>query len=226
MLVLIVEPKREIAEHIGTTLALSSVSVLQTSDFGLASQWSNPENLAAIVVDVGPDAPRGTGFIRDWRARAPRAPIVAVSDSGDWQDKVASLDAGADDYIVKPYRAEEFVARLQALMRRSKGEVTPSLRNGPLAVNPSARSATLGGAILELTGTEYRLLYLFLSNPNATLSLTEIARNLYRHDPEVRANTVAVHVGRLRKKVGSDAIINIRGIGYRMPRMTDDTNFY
>ncbi len=151
------------------------------------------------------------------RARL-RTPIIAISETDNWQAKVASLDAGADDYVVKPCQTEEIVARLNALFRRSSGNTTPRLVVGQLAVDPAARNATLSGAALSLTDLEYRLLHLFVRNPNTTLSHDAIREYLYPHDPTRHDNTIAVHVGRLRKKIGRDLILSIRELGYRMPR--------
>lgn len=174
------------------------------------------DGFAALIVDVGLPGMSGIDLVRRLRARAVATPILILTARGSWQEKVEGLNAGADDFIVKPVRVEELVARLHALARRAAGHSGTRLAAGPLALDPASGEAWLADAPLALTASEFRLLQLLLYNAGRALSRQMILDGLYRLDTERDANTVEVLVGRLRRKIGRDRIATVRGMGYRL----------
>lgn len=216
MRILLIEDDRDIAQRLSSRLASLGFAVEQANDAETAMTWPDPEQLAALVVDVGLPGFNGIDLVRLWRDRALTTPILILTARGSWQEKVEGLNAGADDYVVKPVHAEEIAARLHALIRRAGGHAAARLSVGSVALDPSARAAWLDGTPLELTQTEYRLLHLFMLRRGHVLGQDDILNHLYpAGDVRVR-NTVEVHVGRLRRKIGRTAIGTVRGLGYRL----------
>src|SRR6187549_1724989 len=141
---------------------------------------------------------------------------VCSSDLGAWSEKVAGFDAGADDYLTKPFHTEELLARLRALLRRSAGHATPNLECGALRLDPRAARASIDGEPLRLTSLEYRLLHYLMMHQGRVISRTELVEHLYDQDFDRDSNTIEVFIGRLRKKIGPDRIETARGLGYRL----------
>jgi DNA-binding response OmpR family regulator len=158
----------------------------------------------------------GMDLVRRLRARAISAPILILTARGSWQEKVEGLNAGADDFIVKPVRTEELVARLHALARRAAGQSATRLVVGDVAIDTANGEAWLHDEPLALTGNEFRLLQLLLYNAGRTLTRQSIMDALYAIDTDRDANTVEVLVGRLRRKIGRERIMTVRGLGYRL----------
>lgn len=158
----------------------------------------------------------GISFVRELRSRGHEQPVLMLTARGDWQQKVDGLNAGADDYVVKPVRPEELIARLHALLRRVAGQAGSRIVAGPLVIDPQARTALLDGFALELTQIEFRLLHLFALRAGHVLSHAEIQDHLYLSAQSRSANAVEVHIARLRRKIGHEAIRTIRGLGYRL----------
>jgi two-component system OmpR family response regulator len=171
---------------------------------------------SCLIVDIGLDGVSGVDFIRHLRDTGHAVPILVLTARGSWQEKVEGLNAGADDYVVKPVRAEELVARLQALMRRAAGQTHARLSAGGLELDQQAKTAWLDGRQIDLTQTEFRLLQLFLHRAGHVLAHAEILDHLYPMSKEREHNTLEVHIGRLRRKIGKDVIRTIRGLGYRL----------
>ena len=171
-----------------------------------------------MVVDVGLPGMSGTEFISIARRRGVSAPILVLTARGSWKEKVIGLNAGADDYVVKPVRAEEIIARLHALLRRAAGQPRPDLARGNLELDEQSKMAYRDRLEIGLTQTEFRLLQLFIHRPGRILSQSDILDQLYPMAEEHDLNTVEVQVGRLRRKIGKDAIKTIRGLGYRLER--------
>jgi two-component system OmpR family response regulator len=174
------------------------------------------DGFAALIIDIGLPGMSGIELVRRLRARAIATPILILTARGSWQEKVEGLNAGADDFIVKPVRVEELVARLHALARRATGHSGTRLVAGPLALDPASGEAWLDDVLLALTASEFRLLQLLLYNAGRTLSRQVIIDGLYRIDTERDANAIEVLVGRLRRKIGRDRIATVRGLGYRL----------
>lgn len=218
MRILIIEDEAELARRVESRLSASGFIVETAHDAESALEIPDPERFAAIVVDLGLPGIGGMEFIARWRAKGRNTPILVLSARGSWQEKVNGLNAGADDYVVKPVRSEELVARIHALVRRAAGQTNAKLSAGPVEMDPSARIVWLNGERIDLTQMEYRLLHLFVLRAGHILAQTEILDHLYPMADERDLNTVEVHIGRLRRKVGKDAITTLRGLGYRFER--------
>ena len=143
-------------------------------------------------------------------------PVLILTARDAWSEKVAGFDAGADDYLTKPFHTEELLARLRALLRRSAGHAAPSLSVGGLRLDPRAARASVNGEPLRLTSLEYRLLHYLMMHQGRVISRTELVEHLYDQDFDRDSNTIEVFIGRVRKKIGADRIDTVRGLGYRL----------
>jgi len=215
MQLLLIEDDADLAARMLARLATAGFAVEHVASAEAALDWPSLDVFAALVVDVGLPGMNGIEFVRAARRRRVTAPILILTAHGSWEEKVVGLNAGADDYVVKPARAEEIVARLQALLRRAAGQTQPRLRVGGLELDQQARVASRDGVPIELTHTEFRLLQLFMHRSGRFLAPADILDQLYPMAEERDLNTVEVHIGRLRRKIGKDAIRTIRGLGYR-----------
>jgi len=182
----------------------------QAADAVLASG----ERFDAVLLDLGLPKRSGVEVLRSLRARGDATPVIVLTARDALTDKVAGLDAGADDYLVKPFSLEELAARMRALLRRDIAREDNVLRNGDLTLDTGARIVTKGGARVELSVREFTLLAALLERPGTALSKAQLEEKLYGWGEEVESNTVEVHVHNLRKKLGAEAIRTIRGVGY------------
>jgi two-component system, OmpR family, response regulator len=218
MRILFIEDEGEIARRVVTRLSGAGFVVEHVGDAEGALDLAGPEHFAAMVVDLGLPGIGGVELIRRWRERGHHTPILVLTARGSWQDKVTGLNTGADDYVTKPVRSEELIARLHALIRRAGGQSTPKLSAGNVQIDPTAKAVWLNGEQLHMTQIEYRLLYLFVLRAGHILSQSEILDHLYPMTSERDLNTIEVHIGRLRRKVGKTAVTTVRGLGYRFER--------
>ncbi len=218
MRVMIVEDDRELARRLATALRSHDFIVDSVADAETALEWPDPGGVAVLIVDLGLPGMSGLELVRRWRRDRHVTPILVLTARGAWEDKVAGLNAGADDFVVKPARSEEIMARIHALMRRSAGQLGPELHAGPVTIDTAARQVRLNGEVLEVTHTEYRLLLLFLYRAGRILTQGEILDQLYPLDRERDANTVEVYISRLRRKIGANTITTVRGLGYRFEK--------
>ena len=169
---------------------------------------------AAAIVDWNLPRQSGLAIITGMRRRQDATPVLLLTARDTLPDRVAGLDAGADDYVVKPVHLDELAARLRALLRRADGQVEPMIRVGELEVIPAARSVTLAGTALPLTAREYALLEVLVRHPGRAYSREQLEEALYGWDQEVASNAVEVHIHHLRQKLGPGWIRTLRGIGY------------
>jgi two-component system OmpR family response regulator/two-component system response regulator QseB len=176
------------------------------------------EPFAAVVLDLGLPGLGGLELLRGERARGNKVPVLILTARDAVQDRIAGLDSGADDYVVKPTDLDELAARLRALVRRSKGEPAPVLQIGQLVLDPAARMVTLGGQAMDLPPREFTLLQELMLNAGRVLSREQLEERMYRWGDEVESNAVEVHVHHLRRKLGAQIVKTIRGVGYMMPR--------
>lgn len=218
MRILVVEDETELARRLCDRLSTDGFVAESVGSGEAALELPDPQGWSAMVVDLGLPGMNGFDLVRRWRQLGCDTPIIILSARGSWQEKVEGLNAGADDYVVKPVRGEELLARLHALVRRAAGQTHARLEAGEVSMDTTARMVWRGGAVVELTQIEYRLLHLFLLKPGHILSQGEILDHLYPMAEERDLNTVEVHIGRLRKKVGKSAITTIRGLGYRFEK--------
>lgn len=176
------------------------------------------EPFAAVVLDLGLPGLGGIELLRGERARGNKVPVLILTARDAVQDRIAGLDSGADDYVVKPTDLDELAARLRALVRRSKGEPAPVLQIGPVVLDPAARMVTLDGQAMDLPPREFTLLQELMLNAGHVLSREQLEERMYRWGDEVESNAVEVHVHHLRRKLGAQIVKTIRGVGYMMPR--------
>ncbi|OYY71732.1 response regulator transcription factor [Sphingomonas sp. 28-63-12] len=215
MRVLIVEDEAELAARMAASLSRHGMTPEVVGNAEDAASFAF-DGFGVLVIDLGLPGMNGLDLIRQLRARGLKTPVLILTARGSWQDKVEGLNAGADDFIVKPVRIEELVARLHALARRAAGHSASRLQVGALSLDPGLKQAFLSDQAIDLTGTEFRLLSLLIYNAGRVLGQSAILDHLYPLQAERDPNTVEVHVGRLRRKVGRDRIRTVRGMGYRL----------
>lgn len=170
-----------------------------------------------ILLDLGLPGKSGLEWLAQWRARGVTLPVLILTARDAVADRVRGLDAGADDYLVKPFSLEELAARLRALGRRQGGRAAPRLELGPLSLDPATHEVSKDGQPVELSAREFALLHALMENPGVPLSRTQLEERLYGWDAEVASNAVEVHIHALRRKLGAEWIKNVRGVGYRVP---------
>jgi two-component system OmpR family response regulator len=218
MRLLVVEDEPELGRRLSERLRSADFAVELATCRSEAEDWPDVERMAAVILDLGLPDGSGLDLLRHWRDARVETPILILTARGSWQDKVEGLNAGADDFVVKPVRFEELLARLNALFRRQQGSRTTMIKAGDLTLDPLARSATLADKPLSLSRQEFRLLHLFLRRAGQVLSQTDILDDLYALDDDREPNTVEVLIGRLRRKIGRERIITQRGLGYRFEK--------
>jgi two-component system response regulator PhoP len=219
MRALVVEDETALREALQRDLTAAgfTVDIAADGEEGLFAGNEYPVDVA--IVDLGLPKLSGLELIRRLRAKDRRFPILILTARDRWQDKVEGLDAGADDYVAKPFHFEEVLARLQALMRRTGGWASSSLVCGPVALDTRAQSVTVGGRPIELTTFEYRILEHLMLKAGEVISKTDLTEQLYEQDFERDSNVIEVFIGRLRRKLDPDDSIKpietLRGRGYR-----------
>jgi len=213
--VLLVEDDEQLARRASERLhgAGFAVDIARTRAEGEA--WPDLDKFVGVILDLGLPDGSGLDLLRYWRARKMTCPVLILTARGSWQDKVEGLNAGADDFVVKPVRFEELLARLHALLRRQGGSRSTVLEDSGIRLDPVAREAVCDGEMLTLSKQEFRLLHLFMRRAGQVLSQGDIAENLYDLDSHRDLNAIEVLVSRLRRKIGSDRIRTLRGLGYR-----------
>jgi two-component system response regulator QseB len=176
------------------------------------------ETYDLMVLDLGLPKKSGLEVLQGLRRKDNPLPVLVLTARDSVSDRVAGLDAGADDYLVKPFDLDELAARVRALLRRRSGRADPVLRHGALALNPATLEATLDGAPLSLSPREFAVIRMLLDRPGAILSRAQIEERLYGWGEEVESNAVEVHIHALRRKLGADFIKTVRGAGYMVPK--------
>ena len=174
------------------------------------------EELQAAIVDLGLPGLDGLSVIERWRGNGRDFPVLVLTARGRWHDKLAGFDAGADDYLTKPFQPEELLLRLRALIRRSAGHASPRLQCGPLLLDVNAGRFELDGELLHLSPQEQRILSYFLHHPDVVISRSRLGEHVYEAGFDPDSNTLDVLIGRIRRKLGSDLIHTHRGQGFRL----------
>ena len=218
MRLLVVEDDPALREQLVAALKDAGYAVDQAADGEEGHFLGDTEPYDAAVLDIGLPGKDGLTVLEEWRAGGRTMPVLLLTARDRWSDKVAGIDAGADDYVAKPFHLEEVLARLRALIRRSAGHASALIACGPIAVDTAASKVTVGDAPLKLTSHEYRLISYLAHHAGAVVSRTELTEHLYDQDFDRDSNTIDVFVGRLRKKLGdhADRLETVRGLGYRM----------
>ena len=216
MRVLIVEDNEAIAHDIGEHLQQAGYVVDYAYDGEEADFKGFTEDYDAAILDLGLPKLDGLTVLRNWRAEGRTFPVLVLTARGSWQERVAGIDAGGDDYVVKPFEMEEVLARLRAIIRRSRGLAAPVIQVGPLELDTRAARAILDGRALDLTPLEYRLLSYLAHNQGRAVPRMELMEHIYEGDVDRNPNTLDVLVGRLRRKIGPGFIQTRRGHGYML----------
>ena len=216
MRILVVEDDPGIAEQVGRALTDAGYTVDQASDGEEGHFLGDTEPYDAVVLDLGLPVLDGISVLERWRADGKTMPVLILTARDRWREKVAGFDAGADDYVAKPFQMEELLARLRALIRRASGHASPVIECGPLAIDTRASRVSLNGEPVKLTGHEYKLIEYLAHERGRVVSRTELIEHIYDQDFDRDSNTIEVFVGRLRRKLGSDIIVTERGLGYRL----------
>jgi two-component system OmpR family response regulator len=217
MKVLVVEDERRIAEDVAKTLRASGMVVDVVADGEAAWFNGDTEDYDAVVLDLGLPKLDGLTVLKRWRANGRRFPVLILTSRGVWTERVEGINAGADDYMPKPFEMEELLARLRALIRRSSGEPSPILTAGPLALDTRQMRFILNGVPLALSPLEYRLLAFLMHRAGKVVPPTELADHLYDTGHDRDPNAIEVIIARLRRKLGAGVIETRRGFGYLRP---------
>lgn len=214
MRILVVEDDPRTVDVVTHALTDAGYLVDHTGDGEDAWFRGDIESYAAVILDLGLTGMGGLAVLRRWRAAGRDFPVLILTARGEWTERVEGIDAGADDYLPKPFRVEELLARLRALLRRAAGQASLVLRAGGVAFDPRQMSVTLDGAPVHLTPQEYRLLSVLLHRKGIVVSQGELAEQIYGDGADRDTNALEVLVGRLRRKLVPGLIRTRRGFGY------------
>ncbi len=217
MRVLVVEDDSRIASDVARTLEASGYVVETAANGEDAWFLGDTEDFGAVILDLGLPGMDGLAVLKRWRANGRHMPVLILTARGSWAERVDGIDAGADDYLPKPFRMEELLARLRSIVRRSAGHGSSVMTAGEITLDERQMKVTRRGVPITLSPLEYRLVAHLLRNRGRVVSQQEIDENVYGHGEEHDSNTLEVLVGRVRKKLGADAIETRRGFGYLMP---------
>ena len=216
MRVLIVEDEPTIASQLAAALGQAGYAVDRADNGVDALALGSNEPVDAVILDLGLPRIDGLTVLKKWRAAGRTMPVLILTARDNWHEKVAGIDAGADDYLVKPFHMEELLARLRALIRRAGGHASAELACGELRLDTRAGRVSVGGEPLTLTSHEYRVLDYLMHHPGQIVSRSDLIEHIYSQDFDRDSNTVEVFIARLRKKLPEGAIETVRGLGYRL----------
>ena len=216
MRVLVVEDDPDLGRQLTDALTQAGYAVDLAPDGEEGHFLGETEPYDAAVLDLGLPKMDGVRVLEKWRAGGKDMPVLILTARDRWSEKVAGFDAGADDYLTKPFVTEELLARLRALMRRAAGHASAALECGDLRVDTRAARASVNGEPIKLTAHEYRVLSYLMHHQGRVVPRTELVEHIYDQDFDRDSNTIEVFVGRLRRKIGSNRILTERGLGYRL----------
>ena len=214
MRLLVVEDDKDLNRQITSALEGAGYVVDRAYDGEEGHYLGESEPYDVVVLDIGLPKKDGIKVLEDWRAAGRKMPVLLLTARDRWSDKVQGFDAGADDYVAKPFHMEEVLARIRALLRRTAGHATSDITCGTLRLDTRANRVTVDGNPVKLTSHEYRLLAYLMHHVGRVISRTELVEHLYDQDFDRDSNTIEVFVGRLRKKLGGDMLQTVRGLGY------------
>lgn len=222
MRLLIVEDDPDLNRQLVSAMSEAGYAVDTAFDGEEGHFLGDTEPYDAVILDLGLPQRDGISVLENWRRDNRKMPVLILTARDRWSDKVAGIDAGADDYVAKPFHMEEILARVRALLRRSSGHAKNEIEIGPLRLDMKTSRVTVGGAPVKLTSHEYRLLAYLMHHQGRVVSRTELVEHLYDQDFDRDSNTIEVFVGRLRKKIPADLIETVRGLGYRLGNSPDE----
>ena len=214
MRLLVVEDDPDLNRQLVEALGEAGYVVDSATDGEDGGFLGDTEPYDAVILDLGLPKLDGVSVLEQWRANDRTMPVLILTARDRWSDKVAGMDAGADDYVAKPFHMEEVLARVRALLRRSAGHAKNEIEIGPLVLDARLARVTLDGSTVKLTSHEYRLLSYLMHHRDKVVSRMELVEHMYDQDFDRDSNTIEVFVGRLRKKIPSDMIRTVRGLGY------------
>lgn len=222
MRILVVEDEVAIAEAVTSALRAAGYVVDWVRDGETAWFRADTEDYDGVVLDLGLPKLDGLSVLRRLRGGGSAVPVVVLTARGNWMERVEGIDAGADDYLPKPFQVEELLARLGAVLRRTKGHASPLIEVGRLTLETRRRIAVVDGRQVELSALEFRLVRYLAHNRGRVVSQGELAEHVYESDREPDSNALEVLIGRLRRKIGADLIATRRGQGYIMDAVAGD----
>jgi two-component system OmpR family response regulator len=214
MRILVVEDDPDLNRQLVTALTDAGYVVDSAKDGEEGHYLGETEPYDAVILDLGLPVLDGVSVLEKWRRNEKKMPVLILTARDRWSDKVQGFDAGADDYVAKPFHMEEVLARVRALLRRSAGHASSEIACGPLLLDTKSARVTVDGNAIKLTSLEFRLLAYLMHHKGKVVSRTELVEHLYDQDFDRDSNTIEVFVGRLRKKLGVDVLRTIRGMGY------------
>ncbi|WP_150288107.1 response regulator transcription factor [Rhabdaerophilum calidifontis] len=214
MRLLVVEDDRDLNRQLVAALEDAGYAVDKAFDGEEGHFLGDTEPYDGVVLDMGLPLLDGIRVLEKWRRDGRTMPVLILTARDRWSEKVQGFDAGADDYVTKPFHMEEVLARLRALLRRAAGHATSELHCGPVTLDTRSSRVVVDGNAVRLTSHEYRLLAYLIHHQGRVVSRTELVEHLYDQDFDRDSNTIEVFVGRLRKKLGVDIIQTVRGLGY------------
>ena len=216
MRILLAEDEAQLSRDIANSLAQSGYAVDCATDGENADFLAQTEKYDAIILDLGLPKVDGLTILRRWRESGISIPVLILTARASWTDKVRGIDFGADDYVAKPFKMEEVLARLRALIRRASGQINPELRCGAVVLDSSAAKVTVDGNPIRLTSHEFRVLSYLMHHRTRVVSQSELTEHIYSQGFDRDSNTVEVFIARLRRKVGASFIKTVRGLGYQI----------
>lgn len=216
MKVLLVEDEERLAGSLATALMGVGYAVDVAPDGERADFLAGTEQYDAVVLDLGLPKVDGLTLLGRWRKSGLKVPVLVLTARGSWHEKVQGIDAGADDYVAKPFQIEEVLARIRGLIRRSTGQLDPELRCGAVTLDTRLARVTLEGVPVKLTSHEFRVLSYLMHHRDRVVSQGELTEHIYAQAFDRDSNTVEVFIGRLRRKLGASFIETVRGLGYRV----------
>ena len=216
MRVLVVEDEPNLTRQLKAALEGAGYAVDTASDGEDGHYLGSTENYDAVILDLGLPEIDGLTVLDRWRKEGKTTPVLVLTARDSWSDKVAGLDAGADDYLAKPFQTEELIARLRALIRRAAGQATSELTAGGVRLDGRSGRVTLNGEPVKLTAQEFKLLSYLMHHKGKVVSRTELIEHIYDQDFDRDSNTIEVFITRIRKKLGAELISTTRGLGYSL----------
>jgi two-component system, OmpR family, response regulator len=219
---LVVEDDPDLNRQLTKALVEAGYAVDSSGDGEDGHFLGDSEPYDAIVLDLGLPKRDGISVLEQWRRDGRKMPVLILTARDRWSEKVAGMDAGADDYLTKPFNMEELLARIRALLRRSAGHASNEIECGPLRLDTKLARVTHDGMPIKLTSHEYRLVAYLMHHQGRVVSRTELVEHLYDQDFDRDSNTIEVFIGRLRKKIPTDMIRTVRGLGYCLSQVEDE----
>jgi two-component system, OmpR family, response regulator len=217
MRVLLVEDDRRISADVARTLEANGYVVETVSDGEEAWFRGDTEDYGAVILDLGLPKMDGLSVLKRWRANGRRVPVLILTARGSWAERVDGIDAGADDYLPKPFRMEELLSRLRAIVRRSSGQASSLVSVGDVTLDERQMKVSVRGVPIALSPLEYRVVAYLLMRRGRVVSQQELDENVYGHGEDHASNALEVLIGRVRRKLGVDLIETRRGFGYVVP---------